>query len=70
MINIEDCTEKCYAKVFGQCTVLKDMYTDCDGCRFYKPEGCEDWVKVKASDGVYLYTPEEYEKRRQDYGRE
>lgn len=29
MINIEDCTEKCYAKVFGVCTVLRD--TDCGG---------------------------------------
>lgn len=67
MINIEDCTEKCYAMVFGVCTVLKD--TDCDGCRFYKPEGCENWVKVKTFDGAYLYTPEEYELRRKEYER-
>lgn len=67
MIIIEECTEKCYAKIAGQCTVLID--TRCEGCKFYKPKDCEDWVRVVMPDGEYLFTPEDYEKRRQDYER-
>lgn len=30
------------------------------GCPFYKPEGCEDWIKIEEENCVKLYTPEEY----------
>ena len=65
MINLKDCTDKCFALVFGQCTVLTK--TDCDGCKFYKPKNCEDWVRVETEENTYLYTPDEYELRRKKW---
>ena len=65
MINLKDCTEKCFGLGFDNCTCLTE--TQCEGCVFYKPKECEDWVRVEHEDGTYLYTPEEYEIRRKNY---
>lgn len=65
MINIKDCTDKCFGLVLDNCTCL--IETKCEGCIFYKPRGCEDWVRVEEDGETYLYTPEEYETRRQNY---
>ena len=54
--------EKCYAKIQGQCVVLTE--TNCTNCPFYKPVGCEDWVKVNEHGTTYLLDPEEYDYRR------
>lgn len=65
MINLKDSTDKCFALIFEQCTILTQ--TNCKGCKFYKPKNCEDWMRVQMGDEVYLYTPEEYELRRKNY---
>ena len=65
MINVKDCTDKCTALVFGECTALNER--ECDPskydyscCDFYKPAGCEDWVRVEEDGEAWFYTPEEY----------
>ena len=50
---------KCFAYVGGGCTVL--IRTNCEGCKFYKPEGGEDWVKIEQDGRVYIMPPEEYD---------
>ena len=63
MIDITERPEKCYAMVMGQCVVL--IRTECEGCRFYKPKDCEDWVRVDKDGKEYLMTPEEQERRKE-----
>ena len=29
------------------------------GCPFYKPRGCEDWVRIDHGEVIHLYEPEE-----------
>ena len=59
MIDITERPNKCYAEVMGQCVVL--IRTECEGCRFYKPRDCEDWVRVDKDGKEYLMTPEEFD---------
>lgn len=63
MIDITNSKEKCFAEIFGTCTILKR--TDCDGCKWYKPRNCDDWVRIEKNGKVYLMTPEEHEKRKE-----
>ena len=63
MIDITERPNKCYAEVMGQCVVL--IRTECEGCRFYKPRDCEDWVRVDKDGKEYLMTPEEFERRKE-----
>lgn len=63
MIDITDRTTRCFAELWGQCTVLTKF--ECDGCRYYKPKECEDWVRVDKDGREYLMTPEEYERRKE-----
>ena len=65
MIDITNQEQKCYAKILGQCTVL--IRTDCNNCPFYKPEDCEDWLRIEKNGRVFLMDPEEYEKRRKEH---
>lgn len=64
MIDLEGCTDKCFADMVGQCAVLSEsISTECNSvCPFYKPTGCKDWVRVEDYEGIWLYSPEEYEK--------
>lgn len=55
--------EKCYALLQGQCVVLE--VTNCTECPFYKPVGCEDWVRLDIEGLPYLLSPEDYEEWRQ-----
>lgn len=63
MIYIEECYDRCFADNGEGCTILTD-YEVCDStCPFYKPMGCNDWVKVKRDKPVAIYAPEEYERK-------
>ena len=64
MIDITDYTEKCFADGLGECRVLSEtITTECNAtCPFYKPKGCNDWVRIDTKTSVYLLTPEEYER--------
>lgn len=61
MIDVSEIKETCFAKIFYQCTLLTK--TDCNNCNFYKPKGCEDWVRLERDGRTVLLAPEEYEKR-------
>jgi predicted Fe-S protein YdhL (DUF1289 family) len=62
MIDITKQDQKCFAYVFEQCTILTE--TNCEGCKFYKPEGCDDWVRLEVGERVLIIEPEEYERFR------
>lgn len=59
MVDITNCTEPCFAETFGGCKILT---TSCNrqGCGFYKPQSCADWVRIEKGGKVYLLPPEEY----------
>ena len=60
MIEISKCKDPCFASMHSGCKVLT---TECEGkdkCVFYKPEGCEDWMRVERNGKVWLVPPEEY----------
>lgn len=58
-----DTDGRCYGKIRGQCTVMKEGIDDhiCGTylCGFYKPEGCEDWAKFEVNHMVKIFPPEE-----------
>ena len=45
----------------GGCEAMFERHPDCGtyNCPFYKPQGCEDWIKLEHKDRVEMYTPEE-----------
>ena len=60
MVEISKCKEKCFALTDAGCKILT---TKCEGkerCKWYKPKGCEDWVRSERGDEVWLIPPEEY----------
>lgn len=64
MIDITERNTKCFAELGGSCTAL--ITKGCDGCRFYKPVNCSDWVRLNKDGNAYLFEPEEYEKERKN----
>lgn len=57
------CFSKCEKREYpNECVALQDTYENvCGtyGCPFYKPLGCEDWVRLDSEESVRLYPPEE-----------
>ena len=64
MIEITDSTERCFALWFGRCSIRTDnTQDDCTPrCPFYKPQGCEDWIRREVNETIWLIPPEEYAK--------
>lgn len=65
MVNITNSKEKCFAyrKTSRKttCTALAKMQKNCSNkCRFFKPSGCEDWVRREVGNEIWLIPPEEY----------
>ena len=58
MIDVTDRKDKCFAFISNQCTIL--TATECEKCKFYKPRGCEDWVRLNIQDRIIMVEPEEY----------
>lgn len=65
MVDITNSKEKCFAyrktdkKV--KCSALRGLQPNCSNkCRFYKPSGCEDWVRREIGEKIWLIPPEEY----------
>ena len=64
-INLSGCRLICFGlrTPHGKktCSVKKDTTPDCGvACPFYKPDACEDWIRVEDRDGINLIPPEEY----------
>lgn len=55
---------KCFANMRDGCAVMgsKAPMTGCNSyrCPFYKPSGCEDWMRIEKSASISLIPPEEY----------
>lgn len=63
MVEISNIKEKCFAEFKSGCGVLSSSEYECSPqCPFYKPTGCEDWVRRETEDGIWLIPPEEYER--------
>lgn len=65
MIDIRFSTEPCFgfSKWIGNhCTVLTEVKTCGARCPFYKPVGCENWIKRETEKEIWLIPPEEYAK--------
>jgi len=58
MIQVTEQLDRCFAQLNGKCLIL--IRKQCAGCRFYKPAGCEDWVRAERNGKVLLIPPEEY----------
>lgn len=72
-----DSDGKCFAKMTGGCVIFGgEMHERCGtyGCRWYKPEGTKDWVRLDTKTEVHMYPPEElgadYVSRQQSEGSE
>lgn len=64
MVEITGMTDKCFASLYGGCAILTKL-EDCGyRCPFYKPIGCEDWVRYETKDQIFLISPEEYERSK------
>lgn len=54
--------EKCFALWSGGCSILTSKTKeDCTvSCPFYKPSGCEDWIRREDDGKIWMIPPEEY----------
>lgn len=62
MVEITNVKERCFAEIQGGCSVLQGEIKCGVQCKFYKPKGCEDWVRREKDDEIWLIPPEEYER--------
>ena len=63
MVEISHCEEKCYGLWGdGNCSVIDGANQACCSpqCVFYKPRGCEDWIRRETETEIWLIPPEEY----------
>lgn len=53
---------KCFADSEWGCEAMTGYHKKCGTyqCTFYKPIGCEDWVKIEHENCIKLYSPREY----------
>lgn len=61
MIEISKTKDQCFALGYMGCSVLCEARPKCTPqCPFYKPVGCEDWIRREVSGEIWLIPPEEY----------
>lgn len=65
MVEISNVKEPCFAQMNVGCKVLTCDCIGKDECPFYKPVGCEDWVRVEHDGEVWIVPPEEYYEKRE-----
>jgi len=58
MVEISNCNEPCFAKLEIGC-LITTAWAECK-CGFYKPIGCEDWIRREINGEIWLIPPEEY----------
>lgn len=58
MIDITGRHDNCFAQLLNGCKVC--VVKGCDGCSFYKPKDCSDWVRIDSGGRVLLVAPEEF----------
>lgn len=63
MVEITTLEEKCFAELKSGCGVLSRSDYKCSPqCPFYKPTGCEDWIRREKDGQIWLIPPEEHER--------
>lgn len=68
MIYLDECNDRCFADKAGQCNIMAFPSENCDNtCPFYKPRGCADWIRTKRNKRAVIFTPEELERRQEEY---
>lgn len=61
MVEITNVKERCFALLHTGCAILCEIEPECSTeCPFYKPQGCEDWIRREKGDEIWLIPPEEY----------
>lgn len=60
MVEISKCKEPCFALKTAGCQILVGECEGKENCKWYKPKGCEDWIRSERGDEVWLIPPEEY----------
>lgn len=61
-LDLTKVRSECFAKdILGNCDAMTTMDAHCGTyrCPFYKPEGCEDWIRIERLNEIYLIPPEE-----------
>lgn len=61
-----DASGRCYGKTPFGCDVMEEEHEKCGtfACPFYKPDGCQDWVRLDRGDVICLFSPDETERVR------
>lgn len=61
---------RCFADTRYSCGLLLECEDGCGTyeCKFYKPKGCRDWVRIDTEEVVQMYAPEELGERTRYYG--
>ncbi len=60
MVKLDTIKDKCFADMSSGCKATTAFCEGRNNCPFYKPEGCEDWIRVERNGEVWLVPPEEY----------
>ena len=60
MVNLKTVKERCFAELSVGCKILTCDCMGKDKCPFYKPESCEDWIRIERNGEAYILPPEEY----------
>lgn len=57
----DDRDGRCFGTGSHGCEIMTEPSIRCGSyrCPFYKPVGCEDWIKIEDLSCVILVTPEE-----------
>jgi hypothetical protein len=69
-IDLSYTDDPCFGLLMGRyCGILRKKEEACGTakCPFYKPVGCEDWVRVEDGQGKNLVPPEEWRKAWMHY---
>ena len=66
MVEITNLDERCFAKIGDGCAIKNGVINCSPKCPFYKPRGCEDWVRRETKYEILLIPPEDYEKEREN----
>ena len=60
MVRITDLDVPCFARLKAGCKILTTECEGIQGCPFYKPKECEDWIRAIRKGEEWLIPPEEY----------
>lgn len=56
-----DTSGRCFGATPFGCDVMEEEHEKCGtyACPFYKPDGCQDWVRQEKGGKIYMIPPEE-----------